>query len=147
MKDFLKKWFQCSKVLCYVSGVVFISTLVRCLSADLSALYDTAVYVTAISVTGAVFGSTLVWYAKKAQAENVARIKIQHVKEVAKVEFALWKKKVHLQKELGLIGTPLDDTMEEFHVDEEFDDAVSKDSEYLNTQLETSVTDPELENY
>lgn len=143
----MKKWFQCSKVLCYVAGVVFCITLAYCLRINANDIYDMTMFATAISVTGAVFGSTLVWYAKKAQAENVARIKIQHVKEVAKVEFALWKKKVYLQKELGLIGTPLDDTMEEFHVDEEFDDAVSKDSEYLNTQLETSAADPELENY
>lgn len=129
-----------------MSGVVFIATLLHCLSVDLSALYDTAVYVTAISVTGAVFGSTLVWYAKKAQAENVSRIKIEHVKETAKVEWELWQKKVRLQKELGL-NVPLDEGMEEFHVDEELDNAVSKDSEYLDGQMDGSTADPELESY
>lgn len=128
-----------------MSGVVFISTLVRCLSADLSALYDTAVYVTAISVTGAVFGSTLVWYAKKAQAENVSRIKIEHVKETAKVEWDLWQKKAKLQKKLGLDGSVND--MEEFHVDEELDAAVAKDGEYLDGQMDSSTADPELESY
>lgn len=145
MKEFLKKWLQCSKVLCYVSGVVFIATLAHCLSVDLSALYDTAVYVTAISVTGAVFGSTLVWYAKKAQAENVSRIKIEHVKETAKVEWDLWQKKAKLQKKLGLDGSVND--MEEFHVDEELDAAVAKDGEYLDGQMDSSTADPELESY
>lgn len=129
-----------------MSGVVFIATLFHCLNVDLSALYDTAVYVTAISVTGAVFGSTLVWYAKKAQAENVSRIKIEHVKETAKVEWELWQKKVQLQKELGL-NVPLDEGMEEFHVDEELDNAVSKDNEYLDGQMDGSAADPELESY
>lgn len=129
-----------------MSGVVFIATLFHCLNVDLSALYDTAVYVTAISVTGAVFGSTLVWYAKKAQAENVSRIKIEHVKETAKVEWELWQKKVRLQKELGL-NVPLDEGMEEFHVDEELDNAVSKDNEYLDGQMDGSAADPELESY
>lgn len=145
MKDFFKKWFQCSKVLCYVSGVVFITTLVRCLSVDLNALYDTAVYVTAISVTGAVFGSTLVWYAKKAQAENVSKIKIEHVKETAKVEWDLWQKKAKLQKRLDLDETA--DDMEEFHADEELDAAVSDDGEYLDGQMDGCTADPELESY
>lgn len=145
MKEFFKKWFQCSKVLCYVSGVVFIATLSRCLSADLAALYDTAVYVTAISVTGAVFGSTLVWYAKKAQAENVSRIRIEHVKETARVEWELWRKKAQLQKKLGLDGSVND--MEEFHVDDELDAAVAKDGEYLDGQMDSCAADPEIESY
>lgn len=100
---------------------------------------------TAISVTGAVFGSTLVWYAKKAQAENVSRIKIEHVKETAKVEWDLWQKKAKLQKKLGLDGSVND--MEEFHVDEELDAAVAKDGEYLDGQMDSSTADPELESY
>lgn len=128
-----------------MSGVVFIATLAHCLSVDLSALYDTAVYVTAISVTGAVFGSTLVWYAKKAQAENVSRIKIEHVKETAKVEWDLWQKKAKLQKKLGLDGSVND--MEEFHADDELDAAVAKDGEYLDGQMDGCTSDPELESY
>lgn len=149
LKQFFERWLQYSKIIVFVSGAFFVATLAYCLTRDLSSVYDVSLYVTGITVTGSVFGSAIIWYEKKSQAENVSKIQLQHVKDIAEVEFGIYERKVRLQKELGIIGQPdigMDDT-NQFHVDEQLDEAINRDSNYLGAKLDDSTSDPDLQSY
>jgi len=140
---------QYSKVLVLITGLVFAVSLAFCLTRDISNVYDVSLYTVAITVTGGVFGSAIIWYEKKAQAENVSKIQLQHIKDVAKVEFDVYEKKVRLQKELGIIGAPevgMDDGGD-FHVDEQMMEAVEQDGNFLNEKKNDAISEPEIQTH
>lgn len=144
-----EKRFQYSKLLVLASCAIFITTLIYCLLRDFSCVYDASVYITAISITGGVFGSSIVWYEKKAQAENVSKMQLQHIKDIAEIELDIYSRKVRLQKELGILGLPdigMDDE-NVFHVDEHMSEAIDRDHNYLNTKLDDSTSEPEIQVY
>lgn len=144
-----EKWFQYSKIIVFVTGAIFFITLFFCLTRDFENVYDATVYVTAVTVTGGVFGSAIIWYEKKAQAENVSKIQIQHVKDTAEIEFNIYERKVRLQKELGILGKP-DIGMDEenmMHADESLNNAITRDQNYLESKMDDSVSDPEMQAY
>lgn len=148
-KKWADKWLQYSKLIVIVSGIVFISILVYCLSVDYSTVLDVSIYSVAITITGGIFGSSIVWYEKKAQVENVAKIQLRHIKEVSKVEFETYEKKVRLQKELGILDAP-DVPMDEednFSVDDTMGDAVDRDLDFLDSIRDSAEEEPELQSY
>lgn len=139
------KRFQYSKMLVFVTGIMFIVSLAYCLTRDISDLSDATLYTVAITVTGGVFGSAIIWYEKKSQAENVSKIQMQRVKDVARVEFEVYEKKVRLKKELGILDT--DDCGEDFHIDEQINAAVETADTFLNDKMQDAVSEPEIETY
>ncbi len=144
-----EKRFQYSKIIVFVSGAIFIATLFFCLTRDYSSIYDASLHVAAVTVTGGVFGSAIVWYEKKAQAENISKMQLQHVKDVAEIEFNIYERKVRLQKELGILGKP-DIGMDDegmMHVDEQLGEAISKDQNYLDARMDDSTSEPEIQAY
>lgn len=149
LKAFAEKWFQFSKLIVLVSGVIFIGTLVICISKDLSSLYDSSMYLGAITVTGGVFGSAIVWYEKKSQAENVAKIQLQHIKDLSEIEFNVYERKVRLQKELHILGQP-DIPMDPegvSHVDEALEAVINRSLTHLDTSMEEATSAPEMQAY
>lgn len=150
MKEKDKRYIkpQFSKILVFVSGAIFVLAVIWCLFGNVASLYDTSLQVTIITVCGGIFGSAIIWYEKKAQAENVSKIKLQHVKEISQLEFDTYEKKLRLQQELGILGssTETDDGCD-FHVDEMYDDAVNSDNMYVDSKMDDATTDPDIQNY
>lgn len=72
-----KQKIQYSKQLPVFTGIIFICCLVRAFTMDFSNYMDLTVYATIITVSGSIFGSTIVWYMKKAQVENNVKLKIE----------------------------------------------------------------------
>jgi hypothetical protein len=73
-----------SKGIPLVTGSLFIVTLIVCviLANFNKNVFDTTVMVTAISVTGAIFGSSLIWYFKKAGSENQYKLRMSMYEDV-----------------------------------------------------------------
>lgn len=65
-----------SKLLPILTGFIFCIALYVAFNVDISNIYDTTIYTSAISVTGAIFGSTVVWYSKKASSENQYKLRM-----------------------------------------------------------------------
>ena len=66
--------FQFSKLLTIGSLVLFIWTLSKGLYIDFTEVFDTTVYVTAITISGGIFGVCLKSYMSKSKAENIYKI-------------------------------------------------------------------------
>lgn len=66
--------FQFSKLLTIGSLVLFIWTLSKGLYIDFTEVFDTTIYVTAITISGGIFGVCLKSYMSKSKAENIYKI-------------------------------------------------------------------------
>lgn len=136
---------QYSKLLVFFTGTLFLLSLIYCITRDISSVYDTSLYTAAITITGGVFGSAIIWYEKKAQAENVSKIQLQHIKDTAKIEFSMYEKKLRLQQELGILGEA--DSEADFSIEEQANEAVESDSSYLSEKLNDATSEPEIQTY
>jgi hypothetical protein len=65
---------QFSKLLTIGSLLLFIWTLLKGLYIDYTSVYDTTVYVTAITISGGIFGVCLKAYMSKSKAENIYKV-------------------------------------------------------------------------
>lgn len=138
------KKFQYSKMLVFVTGIIFVLSLAYCLTKDISNVSDLTIYTVAITVTGGVFSSAIIWYEKKSQAENVSKIQMQQIKDVAKVEFEVYEKKVRLQKEMGIIES---DDCDDFHIDNQVDATIDTAESFLKDKMCDAVSEPEIKSY
>ena len=77
-----------SKMLPIVTGIIFIFVLVCAFTADPSNAVDASIYVTALSSTAMIWGSSIIWYNKKRSRETAYDLKIKLYKESS--EQRLW---------------------------------------------------------
>lgn len=149
LKAFLINMLQFSKLIIIISALVFVGTLIYCITRDLSSLYDSSLYVGAITITGGVFGSAIVWYEKKSQAENVAKIQLQHIKDLAEIELDIYQRKVKFQKSIGVYGKPdvPMDVENMTHVDEAMESMIASSLTKLDTAMDEATSSDEMQAY
>jgi len=94
---------QFSKLIVLVVTILFLTSLV---TTYLLPGIDDTVRLTEITVTGGIFSSTVIWYMKKSQQENVVKLKIGLLKNIAEVEYEYYEKRLRLKDELHV---PLDE--------------------------------------
>ena len=75
-----KEKFQYSKLLPIITGIIFVGCLYHVFSINLENYVDLTVMATSITVSGGIFGSTILGYVKKAQSENNVKLKIEMYK-------------------------------------------------------------------
>lgn len=75
-----KKKVQYSKLLPIITGIIFVGCLYHVFSIHLESYVDLTVMATCITVSGGIFGSTILGYVKKAQSENNVKLKIEMYK-------------------------------------------------------------------
>ena len=123
----MKQKMETSKKLAWVSGTCFVITLLCSLAAFVySALYelmfDFTLLMTLITVTGAVFGVTMVAYNNKSRYENVTKIQQNYLRE-----------KYTILKEMGV----LDNSRAVLEIEEEFAEIeASADNEMASANQE-----------
>lgn len=137
-----QKRFQFSKAIVFVTGAIFILTLMYCLYLMQTVGLDLTLGITAITSTAGMFGASIIWYLKKSQAENVIKLRTSYMREVAKTEWELYEKKARLKKELSLED---DYDLNDSHINNMCDEAISSGDSYLSQQFENATTDPEIE--
>lgn len=145
LKKFVNKWFQCSKILVFITAIIFGITLYKCMSVDITSVIDATIPVTAITVTGSIFLSALVWYLKKSQAEFISNKKIEHVKLIGDIEFKNYERKIRLRRELGITDEEDAEISESSVIDDMYSDAVNKDSSYIDESFDNAASDPEIQ--
>ena len=79
-----EKKFQYSKLLPIITGIIFIGCLYHVFSVNLENYVDLTVMATCVTVSGGIFGSTILGYVKKAQSENNVKLKIELYKTASR---------------------------------------------------------------
>lgn len=137
-----KKKYQFCKCIVVLMCIIFVLTLCYCLYLIQNSALDLTLGITAITVTGALFSSTIIWYMKKAQAENVIKLRMTYTEAAARIEYEVYEKKMRLKKELGM----QDETeFEESVLDEMYTDAIHNDNAYFDSQFEEATSSQESE--
>lgn len=93
---------QYSKILPILTGILFgvtliVSILVGAQITDYNG--GSTIFVTALTVSGGVFGSSIIWYMKKAQVENVFKVKSTLYKTISREQINYAEEMLRLQEE------------------------------------------------
>ena len=105
MKNHEKK-FTYSKIQVLITGIIFLSSVLFVaylyISGKITDAFDTTAIVTIITVSGAIFGSNLCWYSKKAASENQYKLRMSLFADSAKVRLDYNEKMMILMKKYNM---------------------------------------------
>lgn len=111
MKNREKK-FTYSKIQVFITGVIFLSSILFVaylyISGKITDAFDTTAIVTIITVSGAIFGSNLCWYSKKAASENQYKLRMSLFADSAKVRLDYNEKMMLLMKKYNMTQEDID---------------------------------------
>ena len=104
--------FTYSKILVFITGVVFLSSILFVaylyISGKITDAFDTTAIVTIITVSGAIFGSNLCWYSKKAASENQYKLRMSLFADSARVRLDYNEKMMLLMKKYNMTQEDID---------------------------------------
>ena len=141
-----EKKFQYSKMIPVATGLLFCVCLYEAFTVDYSSVLDVSVYASALTIAGGLFGSAIIWYMKKSQAENVFKLKIELYKQASREKLHYNEQMIVLKSKYMLSEEEMleyDDTMMEDFVDS----ALSDVSESVNSSMEDATSPVEIETF
>ena len=111
MKNHERK-FTYSKIQVFITGVIFLSSILFVaylyISGKITDAFDTTAIVTIITVSGAIFGSNLCWYSKKAASENQYKLRMSLFADSARVRLDYNEKMMLLMKKYNMTQEDID---------------------------------------
>ena len=111
-KKNLEKKFTYSKIQVFITGVIFLSSILFVaylyISGKITDAFDTTAIVTIITVSGAIFGSNLCWYSKKAASENQYKLRMSLFADSARVRLDYNEKMMLLMKKYNMTQEDID---------------------------------------
>ena len=96
-----------SKMLPIVTGVIFVMVLVFSFCAKPETAVDASIYVTAISIAGGIWGSSIIWYSKKRTRETAYELRIKLYHESVKSRLYFNKEMIKLMSKYHLTENDL----------------------------------------
>lgn len=107
-----EKKFTYSKIQVFITGVIFLSSILFVaylyISGKITDAFDTTAIVTIITVSGAIFGSNLCWYSKKAASENQYKLRMSLFADSARVRLDYNEKMMLLMKKYNMTQEDID---------------------------------------
>ena len=107
-----EKKFTYSKIQVFITGVIFLSSILFVaylyISGKITDAFDTTAIVTMITVSGAIFGSNLCWYSKKAASENQYKLRMSLFADSARVRLDYNEKMMLLMKKYNMTQEDID---------------------------------------
>lgn len=149
-----KKKIEYSKILATSSLLIFLITLFSSIGfvvylmlfAEVT-LIDTAIFATALTITGGIYGMTARHYYNKAGLENCSNIRKGVYAEILKNRLEYNKEMIKLKNKYELS----DDDISEIELDNPFvsmsDEALGRINNKIDESDETNSTDVEIETY
>ena len=126
----MNKRFTFTKLVVCIVCVLFIGTLIFCLQQNTDSYEEITLYATALTVTGSILLTTVIFYAKKSSLENVQKIKISYYESTMDIRLKYNKEMLKLRKKYGVD----EDVIEEIEMDSDFDEVVD-DAFYEGAQV------------
>lgn len=140
-----RKGCSYSKMLPIITGLLFIGCLYICLISPFAATLETAIIVAALTVTGSIFGTAILWYMKKAQAENTVTLKTIVYETAAKTKLEYLEKTLQLKSKYDNkydLDTSTEDDLDSFE-----DAALNDLASSADAAMDEATTSIEKENY
>lgn len=137
-----------SKILAYITSAIFIATVVvgyigTFMSTD-STITDVAVFVTSISISGGVYGSSMKYYFNKAKSENVIKEQLRAYKEIMKIRLNYNESMMKLKREYDMSDEDVSEIESESPIDDVSEDLIVGINETISSDFnETKSIDIE----
>ena len=121
-----KKKIEFSKIITIISIVLFSIVLYKGFTLNPTDYMDTAFIATAITVTGGICGTCIVWMLKKSQSENVVKIRMGMYKDVKDVQLDVNEKMLMLKRKYNATDEDLSDVLDDGNIDEFVDEILQE---------------------
>lgn len=143
----MKKKLEFSKLITIISIVLFCIVLYSSFHYNFDTYMDTAFLVTAITVTGGICGTCIVWMLKKSQSENLIKIRMGMYKDVKDIQLDFNEKMFELQKKYNVSEEDLYKTSESGNIDEFANDILSETNSEIVERTYDANSNIEIQNY
>ena len=138
---------QFSKFLTFGSLLLFIWSLLQGFTTDFTQVYDTTIYVTAITISGGIFGVCLKSYMSKSKAENIYKIQRTMYEDIMNIKLSYNESMMKLIKQYQLTQDDIDMNDNISPINDGVDDVLNDMKENINNHLYDTKTEDEIENY
>lgn len=138
---------QFSKFLTFGSLLLFIWSLLQGFITNFTQVYDTTVYVTAITISGGIFGVCLKSYMSKSKAENIYKIQRTMYEDIMNIKLSYNESMMKLIKQYQLTQDDIDMNDNISPINNGIDDVLNDMKENINNHLYDTKTEDEIENY
>ena len=128
--------FQFSKFLTLGSLILFIWALFQGFATDFTQVYDTAVYVTAITISGGIFGVCLKSYMSKSKAENIYKVQRAMYEDIMNIKLSYNESMMKLIQQYQLTQEDIDMNDSISPINDGVDDVLNDMKENINIILE-----------
>ena len=143
----MKNKVQFSKILTILSFMMFVWTLYCGFSASFNQLYDISVYVTAITVSGGIFGVCLKSYMSKSKAENIYKVQKTMYEDIMDIKLYYNEEMMKLIQKYNLNQEDVNMADNTSYIDNGVDNIVGDMQESINNHLYDTKTEDDIENY
>lgn len=143
----MKNKIQFSKVLTILSFIIFVWTLYCGFSASFNQLYDISVYVTAITVSGGIFGVCLKSYMSKSKAENIYKVQKTMYEDIMDIKLYYNEEMMKLIQKYNLNQEDINMADNTSYIDNGIDNIVGDMQESINNHLCDTKIEDDIENY
>lgn len=138
---------QFSKLLTIGSLLLFVWTLLKGLYIDYTSVYDTTVYVTAITISGGIFGVCLKAYMSKSKAENIYKVQKTMYEDIMDIKLKYNQQMMKLIQEYQISQDEIDINDMSNPISEGVDSIISDMKENVNNHLYDTKTEDEIETF
>lgn len=139
MQSMKNNKFQYSKMLPIATGLLFIAITIPCFIFPI----DSSIAMTTIGITGSVFGSSIIFYLRKAQTENSYKIRLSLYQEATKQRLFYNSNMMKLRKKYELDDYLVQEIENQNNL---MDDAFENLNSETNRALDDATTPIELQN-
>lgn len=121
-----KRKIEFSKIITIISIVLFGIVLYKSFTCNATDYMDTAFIVTAITVTGGICGTCIVWMLKKSQSENVIKIRMGMYEDVKRVQLDFNEQMLILQNKYNVSDEDLQNILGHGDIDDFADEVLQE---------------------
>lgn len=139
--------FQFSKILAIGSLVLFVISLLQGFTTDLSQAYDTTIYVTAITISGGIYGVCLKSYMSKSKAENIYKIQKTMYEDIMDIKLRYNEGMMQLSQKYNMTQSDIDMIDNVSPISDGATNILNDMNESINNHLCDVKTEDEIENY
>jgi hypothetical protein len=144
-RDYKEPKFQYSKILPIISLVLFCIVLAKTMCVDYTDYFDTAVYVSAVTVSGGIFGMIVKSYNSKAKAENVSRIQQAMYHDTMKTRLWYNEQMCKIKKEYGLTDSDIQEIEDKSPIDDISEEQVNEMKQTLDNFASDSKEEDDVQ--
>lgn len=146
-KDFKESKFQYSKILPVISLVLFCAVLIKVMNVDYTNYFDTAVYVSAITVSGGIFGMIVKSYNSKAKAENVSKIQLSMYHDTMKTRLWYNEQMALIKQRYGLTNDDISEIEDDSPIDDISEEQINEMKQTLDNFASDSKEEDDIQVY